>query len=124
MSTPLQPTASYAAIVGATIIAFRERRGLQQGSLAQAIGVSQSTVSRIERGAISISIEQLAAIAGELRTTPGELLVTADRSVEQARQRGMRVVYGRRTTALTEGEVVVGAAAVLLLVAAALAGRK
>lgn len=123
MSSPLHPTASYPAIVGATIAAIRERRGLQQGVLAAAIGSSQSNVSRMERGSIPVSVEQLAVIAVALETTPGAILASADRAVVRARQRGMRVVNGRPAAAISDGEVLVGAAALMILVAAAL-GRE
>ena len=124
MSSPLHPTASYPAIVGAMIAAMRERKGFQQGTLAAAIGSSQSNVSRMERGSIPVSVEQLAVIASVLGTTPGRILSDADRAVAGARQRGMRVVNGRPATAISDGEVLVGAAALMILVAAALGGKK
>jgi transcriptional regulator with XRE-family HTH domain len=123
MSRPLQLSASYSAVVGAILQHRRERKGLQQAELARLGMMSQSTVSRIERGVISASLEQLVRITELLGTSPGVILTEADHTVQQIKRQGVRVNVARPTAPLSDGEVAIGAAALLLLVAAALGKR-
>lgn len=52
----------------------REERGLTQDRFAEAIGVTQSHVSSIERGAADIRVSTVAKIADALDLDLGELL--------------------------------------------------
>jgi len=120
MSTPLIPATDYPAIVGLVVQSLRERKALQQAELAQRIGTSQPTVSRIERGTAMMSLEQLVALARALDSTPGAILTQADRVAERARKRGVHIRSERAPTTAPNGEVLIGAAALLLLVGAVL----
>lgn len=96
--------------LGRRIATARERRGLSQAHLADALGVSQSAVSRIESGERSVDSIELAAIAERLgvsvlelledRPVPEELLAFAGRvqtarvpgAVDRARSRVLELV--------------------------------
>jgi HTH-type transcriptional regulator/antitoxin HipB len=53
--------------VGATLRALRRRRGLSQRRLGEMAGLSQSTVSRVERGHLgSVSLDALGRLFGAL----------------------------------------------------------
>lgn len=54
--------------IGRKIVRIRELRGMKQGALASAIGVSQQTISRIEQSE-SIDDEKLAEIAAALEVS-------------------------------------------------------
>lgn len=54
--------------LGAVIRQFRVRRGLSQGQLSQAVGISASQISNIERGDALPSLETLFRISRALET--------------------------------------------------------
>lgn len=54
--------------IGRKIVRIRELRGMKQGALASAIGVSQQTISRIEQSE-SIDDDKLAEIAAALEVS-------------------------------------------------------
>lgn len=56
------------------IRAVRKERGVSQRELARALGVSQSTLSRIERGERRVSVDRLVAIARALGVRPSDMM--------------------------------------------------
>lgn len=56
------------------IMSMRERRGITQTQLAEATGLSQSGLSRIERGRRELTLSNMRRIAKALNCTVGELL--------------------------------------------------
>ena len=56
------------------IRAARKGRGISQRDLARALGMSQSTLSRIERGERRVSVDRLIAIARALGVRPADML--------------------------------------------------
>jgi transcriptional regulator with XRE-family HTH domain len=63
-----------AKALGARVKAARSRSGLTQAGLAEAAGVTDETVSRIERGAYEPAVSTLVALADALRV-PLDVLV-------------------------------------------------
>jgi transcriptional regulator with XRE-family HTH domain len=57
------------------IQAWRKHRGYSQEQLAQKAGLTQPTISRLERFTTDFTGQTLEAVARALRTTPGELLI-------------------------------------------------
>lgn len=68
--------------IGLRIRTLRKLRGLTQVQLAKQLGIDQSTLSDIERGA-SFSASILVALADSLRTTPHYIMRDGDESVLQ-----------------------------------------
>jgi len=65
--------------VGARIAELREARDISQRRLAEAIGIDQSALSRIESGARGLAVEELVGIAEYLNVDTDTLLrSTAD----------------------------------------------
>lgn len=60
--------------IGKRIEAYRELRKMSTQELAERIGRSQATVSRVENGKQGLSFELLSSIAAELRVHPFALL--------------------------------------------------
>ena len=60
--------------IAAEVRAVAARKGLRQGELADAIGVSRQAVSRKLAGATPITVEELLRIAAALEVSPGDLL--------------------------------------------------
>lgn len=55
--------------IGSRIREIRERKGLTQGQLAQRCGIIQTTVSKIEQGRFSVSIDLLGRILEAMDAT-------------------------------------------------------
>lgn len=68
---PLEPCYVY---MGKIVREMRQRLGLDQGELAEAIESNKSTVSRIEAGAVRVSLHELPALAKALRLPISSLL--------------------------------------------------
>lgn len=115
----LRPAASYAGVVGQVLVQARQEMGLGQAELAAAVGVSQPTWSRIERGSQALTIEQLHAAAKKLRVPPSEILTRAERVSEHLRSQGVRVTSHREVDP-AEGLVAIGLAALAVMTIAAL----
>lgn len=125
MSTPnLKPAATYPALVGTVLAQLRARQGLQQGEVARAVGVGQSTWSRIENGTSALTIEQLGAASKVLRTSSDEVLRRAEEAAKLLRKRGVRVEPVRVADPLAVGLVLIAAAALVVVVLAALSKKK
>lgn len=87
---PARESDAYAVVLGRVVAALREQRGWTQAHLAEAIGVKQSSVSRIESGQAlpdSFTFRRIAAAFGR---TPEQLQAT----VEAAVQRTQRAAEG------------------------------
>lgn len=116
----LLPATTYPAVVGRVLAEIRQARGVPQEALAQALEMTQSGWSRVERGDVAITVEQLALVAPMLNTSPGEVLQRADHAVRYAKDQGVRVEPRRVSAAVAGGLVLIGAAALAALIAAAL----
>lgn len=117
----MQPAVSYPAIVGQVMANVRKERGLDQAACGEMIGLTQSGWSRIERGDVPVTVEQLAMVAHHLGKRPSELLGMADEVVDEARARGFEVRPNRLAQALGAGLVIIGAAALTAMVVRAMA---
>lgn len=125
MSTvDLKPGTSYPAVIGSILVNLRNQQGIRQGDLAQAVGVTQATWSRIENGASALTIEQLGLAATRLGIQPNEILRHADQAVQQLKQRGVTVELTRTSPNLESGTALIGAAALGALIAAVLIKSK
>lgn len=119
MSTQeLKPGTSYPAVVGGVLVKLRNQQGVRQGDLAQAVGVTQATWSRIENGSSALTIEQMGLAAARLGMLPAQVLELADRAVGQLQQRGVRVEPTRSAANIDSGTALIGAAALGALIAA------
>lgn len=73
----------YALVLGQTVLRLRERHRLTQGDLAARVGLTQSTLSRIERGQAQPDPYMLRQLAAAFGMTVGEF----DEHVQDAYQR-------------------------------------
>ena len=120
----VRPATSYLEIVGVVLKQLRTEKGLDQAALASAVGIAQSTWSRVENGAVPITVEQLALVCGMLGVPPGSVLEKADRAAHQMRQRGVEVVPRRAaSTGMEDGLAFLKGAAILALLVAVLGGK-
>lgn len=82
--TPAQ--VQLAARIGANIAAERKALGMQQGALAERIGVAQATMSKLENGNGVPGVETLLRIADVLGCTLTALLMGVDWQSDVYRQ--------------------------------------
>lgn len=120
----VRPATTYPAIVGRILSNLREGKGKEQKDLAASLGLSQSAWSRIERGETALTIEQLAIVARELGRKSGFILGKADEAVERARHQGIEVEYTRALVEEQKELVLIGVAALAVIVAAVLLSKK
>jgi transcriptional regulator with XRE-family HTH domain len=60
----------------------RVRAGLTQDQLADACGLSQPTVSRLERGHLTLAVDEFAKVAIAMDVTPHELMAMVEDEME------------------------------------------
>jgi transcriptional regulator with XRE-family HTH domain len=88
----LEPATTYPAVVGGVLTQIRNQKSLRQEDLARAVGVTQTTWSRIETGQSNITVEHLRLAAGRLESEPNQILYYADKAVTELRTRGAKVM--------------------------------
>lgn len=85
-----------AALVGAVVAFHRRRVGLQQIELARFVGINQSAWSKLERGAVGLSLEYLTLIAPRFGRTPAGFLEDVERVRAALERQGVVVDLYRR----------------------------
>jgi len=86
------PPEVYRNALGCCVAALRRHQGWTQQAFADAVGVSQATLSRWERGTAVPDAVQLRDAAGVLSTTVADLSNLIDRVLAQALGAGRAVV--------------------------------
>ena len=119
----LKPATTYPAIVGRILVSLRKNAGIGQDQLAEAIGITQSTLSRVERGESALTVEQLARAAQRLGDKASNILEKADDAVEELNSQGINVQYERARSGVDTGLVLIGAAALGALIAVVLSKK-
>lgn len=93
LSSPTPVTTS-SAVLGQTLIALRKAKGMTQGQVAEAMGMSSSNWSRAEKGESSLTVDQLRMVSRVLETTPEKILNAADAAEQEAINKGLKVIPG------------------------------
>ncbi len=116
-SSQLKPATTYPAIIGKILTDLRKRAEIGQDVVAGAMGITQSTLSRVERGESALTVEQLARAAKSLGETASSILTMADSAVLELNAQGINVSYERSKAEIDAGLVLIGAAALGALIA-------
>ncbi|WP_394418082.1 helix-turn-helix domain-containing protein [Roseateles sp. BYS78W] len=98
-STPIVPTGEmpYSSLWGQVIKDERTRLAIDQGSMARALGLSQSAYSRLESGDSTMNVWQMRECARLLNLTVADLLMRVDAFELQLQQAKVEVVAEKRT---------------------------
>lgn len=116
----LSPETTYLAIVGSVFVRLRKELGIEQAALAKAVGLNQSTWSRIERGESSLSIDQLFLAADCLRIKPSIVIQESEQALEKLRHQKVVVSTAKSVDKrVGQGVALIGATALGALVSAA-----
>lgn len=119
----LKPATTYPAITGRILVNLRKGGGIGQYELAEALGITQPTLSRVERGESALTVDQLAKAARKLGIKPSKILDLADTAVEDISAQGINVQYDRARSGVDTGLVLIGVAALGVLIAAVLSKK-
>jgi transcriptional regulator with XRE-family HTH domain len=113
------------AVLGQVIAGLRKARKINQGELAARIGLTQSTLSRIESGLAIPDALMLRSLAHALGVTPNELFELVGKGVDKTRllagTADKRVAKAGESDWWTTGLMVLGAIGLGALVAGAVA---
>lgn len=115
-----QERTTYPAVVGRILAMLREKHGMEQSDVADRVGLSQSTWSRIERGESAFTMEQLATVSSVFGTSPGHILRRADEAVAGLERMNIIVEPGRPIRTGNTALTLIGAAVLGFLIAKAL----
>lgn len=86
----------YALALGGVVGALRESRGLHQGELAKAAGLTQTTLSRLENGKHLPDAFRVQVIASALGLTADALNARVRQALEEA-EKASRTFTGKRS---------------------------
>lgn len=87
---------SYATILGQMVRQLREHNEIDQGALAQDIGVSVMTVSRIESGDTVLDVPQMEKIAKRLGMSPMDFFGQSLKIKEAAEKEHIEVLQNKK----------------------------
>jgi transcriptional regulator with XRE-family HTH domain len=87
-----QAAVTYAAIVGRIVLHRRKGLGLNQVDVANALGVSQGSYSKMETGEIPITLEVLQRISAHFGCTPTAVLQEADGYLKALQLQGVQLI--------------------------------
>jgi transcriptional regulator with XRE-family HTH domain len=118
----MNQSVTYNSLVGYELEIARNNKGVDQAVLAQACGMSQPVLSRLEKGKATINIDQLFILCRALDVEPEEIIANAKKSVE-AMQRE-ETVDVKTTKEIGTGAALLTGAAVGAVLGVLLARKK
>lgn len=108
---PIKPATTYTSIVGGVLSSLRSQKGLHQKDMADAIGVTQASWSRIESGHTNVTLDHLRSAAKTLEMQPSQILAFADQTELEARLRGVTVTGTKNDLDINPGLALIAGAA-------------
>jgi transcriptional regulator with XRE-family HTH domain len=122
---------TYSAILGVVLSNLRKQQSIEQGTMAENMGLSQASYSRLEAGKSAFSIDQMYQAAIALNVPMSDIIGDIEKYTTKLKARGIAVepqIRGNTTQATKSsasentGKVLAGAA-LGALVMALLSGR-
>lgn len=102
-------------VIGATISHYRKQAGFNQHQASEIASISVSSLSRLEKGDYTLSVEQLIRLANAYEVGSEMMLSSIQRTHQHADQQGITVKSEKKSKT---GMLLLGAAAVAALVIA------
>lgn len=96
-------TLSFSALVGFVIVSIRKEKLLEQAAIAQKMGITQASYSRLENGKSALSVDQLYAVSKELGITIDDLFYAISKALSQAQAQGINVISPTRGSTKSDG---------------------
>ena len=82
---------SFSAVLGVVLTNQRKLHGLEQGQMAEMMGLSQASYSRLEAGKSGFSVDQMYQAATALSMNGRDLIALIDNTVDNLRANGVHV---------------------------------
>lgn len=108
---------SYSAVLGVVLSNLRKSMSIEQGEMAERMGLSQPSYSRLESGKSAFSVDQMFQAANALGISFEELNTRLIQNIRQLQANGMKVIQPvRGNTAKAQeqqnevGQILAGAA--------------
>ena len=111
-------TLSLSALVGFVLVSTRKEKLHEQGVIAQKMGITQASYSRLENGKSALSVDQLYAVSKVLGITIDDLFYAISKALNQAQAQGINVISPARGSTTKSDENNPNTAATLLTGAA------
>ncbi|WP_444998429.1 helix-turn-helix domain-containing protein [Aliikangiella sp. IMCC44359] len=83
---------TYSAVLGVVLSYIRNEKGLEQGDMAERMGVSQASYSRLEGGKSSFSVDQMYLAAQALEISARELTERLNNTIDSLSSQGVAVI--------------------------------
>tara|TARA_R110002072_G_scaffold303107_2_gene493836 strand:+ start:121595 stop:121969 length:375 start_codon:yes stop_codon:yes gene_type:complete len=114
-------TTTYSAVLGVILASLRKEFGKEQNDIAQKMGLSQASYSRLESGKATFSVDQMYQASLALGVPDFDLMSRMNNMVGQLRRNGVEVQPHIRANATKGGtlevdEMLLGAALAALLI--------
>lgn len=113
-STTVKPSIRYGALLGRIIEHRRKQLNVLQEPIADALGITQSAYSRLEKGQSAMSVAQLRTIAPHVRATPAQLLEETERYAALFQRQGGEITGEKQESSAGGVLVALGILAALL----------
>jgi transcriptional regulator with XRE-family HTH domain len=91
-----QNLTTFSGALGAFVRSKRTELNLEQSDLANALGLSQASYSRIEAGKANISVDHMCQIAKALNISYGAFMTSYANYVERLEENGVEVIPAQR----------------------------
>ncbi len=121
--TKLRPETTYSAVVGRVLAIERQKRQLDQTTIATAAGVTQPTWSRIENGESALTVDQLALAAVALGTSASAIMQQVEQAIRGLIGRRVVVQHQSAKQAAQQGLALIGGVALGALILSVLARK-
>ncbi len=109
---------TFPAVVGAILRHYRTTKGIEQKDLSEKTGIPQSTISRAEKGDVSVSVDLLDKLCYGLGVMPSQVFKDAETARTNLLKNDVEIRSDAKTSDLIKkGLVVVGIAAIIALIA-------
>ena len=109
-------TTTYSAVLGVILASLRKEFGKEQNDIAQKMGLSQASYSRLESGKATFSVDQMYQASLALGVPDFDLMSRMNNMVGQLRRNGVEVQPHIRANATEVDEMLLGAALAALLI--------
>lgn len=83
--------ATYSAVLGVVLSSFRKRKGIEQADMANKMGLTQASYSRLEGGKSSFTVDQLFQAAEALEVSSSVLIEELSRYSAHLNEDGIAV---------------------------------
>lgn len=115
---------SYALILGQMVKTLRTSNGLDQMDVANVLGTSNMTISRIESGETVLDVPQMEKLARFFKMDPVEFFQQSIRIKEVAERQNIYVLPSKKDIDRNAGLAILSVAALLAIVCLILKAKK